>query len=103
MLLHRRVKLDAPIGDGAHQIDAPARAVVFVAQLDVSRARGRTQAAMDAVEKQFVIDAGVVLGGRSVGKEVRVVSAVVVMEFEFQAACGLAFAHRPANAKPERR
>src|SRR5204863_8381473 len=33
---------------GAHEIDAPARRIVFVAGLEVRRARGETQAAMDA-------------------------------------------------------
>src|ERR1700680_2360966 len=38
------------------QVDAAAWAVVFVARLDVGRARAQAQAAMDAVHEQFVVD-----------------------------------------------
>ena len=56
------VELQLAVGDPAHQVDAAARAVVLVAQLDVRRARGGTQAAVDAVQKQLVVERGAGIG-----------------------------------------
>lgn len=44
------------VGDRPHQIDSPARAVVFVAGLQIRRARGGAQTAVDAVQEPFVVD-----------------------------------------------
>ena len=57
------VQLQPAVGDGPHQVDAAARAVVLVARLDVRRARGRAQAAVDAVEQQLVVERGAGIGG----------------------------------------
>ncbi len=54
---HFAGQLQAAIGHRAHQIDAAARAVVLVPQLHIRRAAGRAQAAVDAIEKQLVVDA----------------------------------------------
>src|SRR5205823_12876965 len=61
--LHLLVQLDPPIGHGAHEVDAAARAVVLISQLDVGWTRRRTQAAMDAVEKQLVINPRIMMRG----------------------------------------
>src|SRR6185437_12195165 len=53
---HFMIQLQPPVGDRPHQVDAASRAVVFVAQLDIGRARGRTQPAMDAIQEQLVVD-----------------------------------------------
>src|SRR5699024_8708745 len=50
------VQLDGAIHDGSHQVDASARAVGLVAGLDVGGTRTRTEAAVDAVEDQFVVE-----------------------------------------------
>src|SRR5262249_26439535 len=64
---HVGVHLQLAVGDRAHQVDAAARAVGLVAQLDVGGAGGRTQAAVDTIKEQFVVDAGTVLrGGQAV-------------------------------------
>ena len=47
---------EAAVGDAAHQVNAAARAVVLVAGLDVGRAGGRAEAAMDAVLEEAVVD-----------------------------------------------
>ena len=54
MSLHLFRKVQTPIHHGTHQVDAAARAVIFVAGFHVRWAGGRAQAAMDAVEKPFV-------------------------------------------------
>ena len=53
---HVVAQLQPAVADRPHQIDAAAGAVVLVARFDVRRARGRAQAAVDAVEKQLVVD-----------------------------------------------
>ncbi len=60
MAFHLRIQLHPAIDHRSHQIDAAARTVVLIAQLHVGRTCGGAQAAMDAVEKQLVIDTGVV-------------------------------------------
>lgn len=45
-----RLNVQLAFGDGAHQINASARAVVFVADLLIGRASGQTQAAMNAAQ-----------------------------------------------------
>ena len=55
----RRTSVDQrqpAVGHRPHQIDAAARAVVLVAQFEIRRAGRRTQPAVDAVEKQLVVD-----------------------------------------------
>ena len=49
-------QLDATIHHAAHQIDASARTVVFVAGLEVRRARRRTQPAMHTTHEVAVVD-----------------------------------------------
>ena len=44
------------VGHRAHQVDAPARAVVLVARLDVGRAARGAEAAVDAVLEEPVVD-----------------------------------------------
>ena len=56
MPLERPVGFEPAVGHQPHQVDPAARAVVLVAQFGVRRARRRTQAAVDAVEKQVVVD-----------------------------------------------
>jgi hypothetical protein len=53
----RRRHAQALLFDGAHQVDATARAVVLVARMHVGRARFEAQAAMNA-RQQFVLFAG---------------------------------------------
>ena len=50
LLIRRRTGFEAAFGDGAHQVNASARAVVFVAQLLIGRTRRQTQAAMYAAQ-----------------------------------------------------
>ena len=59
---HAVVQLQLAVGHAAHQIDAPARAVVLVARLDVRRARRRAQPAVDAVEQQLVVERSAGIG-----------------------------------------
>ena len=60
------VQLELSVGDTAHQINATARAFVFVARLDVRRACRRAQPAMHAVEQQLVVERGAGIGGTHV-------------------------------------
>ena len=60
--LDRVVELELAVDDVAHQVDAAAGAVGLVAVLDVRRARGGTEPAVDAVENQFVVDVRAVVG-----------------------------------------
>src|SRR5207302_244679 len=46
-----RLRGEAALLDGAHQVDATARAVILVARLDVSRAGFEAQAAVNARQK----------------------------------------------------
>ena len=50
------VERNAAIDDATHEVDAATGGVHLGTELDVSRASGGTQAAMDAVEEEFVID-----------------------------------------------
>ncbi len=50
------VRGQASIGDGPHQVNAAAGAVVFVAEFEIGGAGGGAQAAVDAVEEEFVVD-----------------------------------------------
>src|SRR5262249_44040822 len=51
------VQVELAVGDGAHQVNAAARAVGLVAQLDVGGTGGGAEAAVDAGEEQRVVDA----------------------------------------------
>ena len=51
-----RVRVEAPLGQRLHLVDAPARRVHLGARQDVSGTSFEAQAAMDAIEEQFVID-----------------------------------------------
>src|SRR5437660_4993212 len=44
------------IGDGSHEIDAPTRAIVLIAEFNVSGASRCAKPAMHAVEEQLVVD-----------------------------------------------
>src|SRR5262245_16615895 len=44
------------VGNGAHQINAAAWAIVLISCFDVGWAGSRTEAAVDAVEEQLVVD-----------------------------------------------
>jgi hypothetical protein len=50
-------QFEPPIGDRSHQIDSPARAVIFVSRFQIGGTRRSTKAAMHAVEKSLVINA----------------------------------------------
>src|SRR6185295_11913410 len=64
MTAHLAVQFDPAVSHRPHQVNAPARTVILIAQFDISRAGRGAQSAMDAVEKQLIIDAGVVLHDR---------------------------------------
>ncbi len=61
-------ELQPTVGDGPHEVDAAAGAVVFVAEFDVGRASGGAEAAVDAVEEEFVVDASAGVGGGARGE-----------------------------------
>ena len=47
---------EAAVGDGAHQVDASARAVVLIRGFDIRRAARGAEAAVNAVLKEAVLD-----------------------------------------------
>ena len=58
------VQRDTPVGDGPHEINTAAWAIVLIAQLDVSGARGGAKTAMNAIQKEFIVDAGALVRNR---------------------------------------
>lgn len=48
-----RIRRQSPFSDGAHEIDPSARTVILIAELQICRAGGETQTAMNAAE-QFI-------------------------------------------------
>ena len=50
------IQLELAIGDTAHEINPPARALVLIARFDVRRAGRGAQSAMHAIEQQLVIE-----------------------------------------------
>jgi hypothetical protein len=52
------VKRDASVGQCPHEVDASARSVRFGPKLCVRGTGREAQTAMDAIEKQLVVDAG---------------------------------------------
>jgi predicted DNA-binding protein len=59
VMANLRREIDAAIRQGSHEIDPAARTVHLGAQFDIRRARRKAKSAMNAVEEEFVIDAGV--------------------------------------------
>ena len=64
MVMNLVIQLQAAVGNGAHEVDAAARAIRFEAKLEVCRASRGAQAAMHAIQEQLIVDAGLLrLGG----------------------------------------
>ncbi len=49
-------ELEPAVDNRPHEIDSPARAVVFVARFEISRTGGSAQTAMHAVEKFLIVN-----------------------------------------------
>ena len=65
MVPHAVIELELAIGHAAHEIDAPARTLIFVARFNVRRTGRRTQTTMDTVQQQLIIEHSAWVGGRS--------------------------------------
>ena len=58
-----RVRFQPSFFDGTHQVDSPARAIIFIRSRDVSRTSFETESAMNAGENLFFF---VSEGGREI-------------------------------------
>jgi hypothetical protein len=56
MLSNFRSELGSAIGNRAPKIDAPSRAIIFIACFDIGRARTQTKTAVHAVHESFIIN-----------------------------------------------